>query len=124
LGRTDVLKASSSRATFGRRLEQAEYDLDIGLALKWVAASDETRLGTDDLDDALRRRRRPPPASLRDAASEARRYMVAAPRDALADVEPRNLWDHVVAAAQAVVDDLAHGRIASKQLANTHSRAT
>jgi len=50
--------------------------------------------------------------------------MVTALRDAVADVEPRSLRDHVTVAAKAVVDDLAHGRIASKQLANTHSRAT
>ncbi len=48
------------------------------------------------------------------------RYPVTDPPAAVADVEPRNLRDHVVAAAQAVVDDLAHGRIASKQLANAN----
>ena len=49
--------------------------------------------------------------------------MVTALRDAVADVEPRSLRDHVTVAAQAVVYDLAHGRVASKQLANAMSPA-
>jgi len=40
---------------FGRPLEQAPDELDIDVAVKWVAASDETSLGTHHLDDALRR---------------------------------------------------------------------
>jgi len=50
--------------------------------------------------------------------------MVTALRDAVADVEPRSLRDHVTVAAKAVVDDLTHGRVASKQLANAMSPAT
>jgi len=52
------------------------------------------------------------------------RYPVTDPPAAVADVEPRSLREHVTVTAQAVVDDLAHGRVASKQLANAMSPAT